>query len=64
MADILLDSDIIIAWLRGHAAVSSAILSLLKASYPENLNHRMAAASRVDSAMPSRPDFRFAYPPI
>ena len=30
MADILLDSDIIIAWLRGYEPVSSAVLKLLE----------------------------------
>jgi predicted nucleic acid-binding protein len=30
MADILLDSDIIISWLRGHASISGVVLKLLE----------------------------------
>jgi predicted nucleic acid-binding protein len=33
LADILLDSDVIIAWLRGYEPVSSAIMNLLKSGH-------------------------------
>jgi len=33
LADILLDSDVIIAWLRGYQPVSNAVLNLLQSGY-------------------------------
>ena len=55
MADILLDSDVIIAWLRGYQPVSGAVLKLLESGHnllwtPVSIAEIFSGARKAESA--------------
>lgn len=55
MADILLDSDVIIAWLRGSESVAGAVMNLLESGHnllwtPVSVTEIFAGARKTESA--------------